>query len=316
MVATECGRQVQDAVGAPRRRARATTHGRPLPIVPSAFTARGCAGRRLHTGREPLSVTASAAAWLAPRPTTGAHALEALILKHSDLVRRIAYHFVRRIPSHVELDDLIQAGMVGLVEAARRYGPCAIASFATFAGFRIRGAMLDFLRTTDWRPRLLHRRVRDIEAATRSIQNQTGEIPRPAGVAHALGISLESYHRTLQDAADSKLLSLDYPDPEETGLNAAATVDDSANPADGMEREDLQRAVSAAIASLPENEKAVLLLYYKDERRLREIGEQLDISESRVCQIRKRAVERVRSIIERRLTADRAVDGFAPGDGT
>jgi RNA polymerase sigma factor FliA len=249
---------------------------------------------------------------LSPDLRDAASALDALILKHSGLVRRIAYHFVRRMPRNVEVDDLIQAGMVGLVEAARRYGPRASASFETFAAFRVRGAMFDFLRKTDWRPRLLHRQMRNIEAAKSRIQNQTGENPRPAGVAEALGISLESYHRTLQDAAMSKVMSLDHSDPATAERARDSVIDERADPADGLEQHELHRAVAAAIESLPENEKAVLLLSYNDDFRLHEIGKELDLCESRICQIRKRAVRRVRVIIRDWLTADRGRDRPVP----
>ena len=299
MIAKECAWQVQDTISGPRRKARTGAHLKPLPSTPSAFAVLGCANTGFLSRQAPPNVTGVPLARLAARPPIGTRAREALILEHADLVRRIGYRLVRRLPSQVEVDDLIQAGMVGLIEAARRYGPRANATFATFAGSRIRGAMVDFLRNTDWSPRLLHRRMREIEAASRSIRNRTGESPKPAGIADALGISLESYHRTLRDAADSKLLSVDHLDAGDIGIKAATAADDSANPAEGLEHEDLQRAVATAIESLPENEKLVLLLYYNDELRLHEIGKQLDVCESRVWRIRKRALERVRTIIER-----------------
>jgi RNA polymerase sigma factor for flagellar operon FliA len=191
--------------------------------------------RRESTGI--VAATQKIDARRSPAPTRAARAREALVLKHTGLVRRIAYHVVRRLPRHVEVDDLIQAGMIGLIEATQRFAPGKAASFETYAAIRIRGAILDSFRKSDWSPRSLHRRVREIAEAKCRIENETGE--------------------------------------------------------------DLRRAVAAAIDALPEKERVILLLYYDEELLLREIGDRLELSESRVCQIHHRAVERLRVVAER-----------------
>jgi RNA polymerase sigma factor for flagellar operon FliA len=234
-----------------------------------------------------------------PAPTRAARAREALVLKHTGLVRRIAYHVVRRLPRHVEVDDLIQAGMIGLIEATHRFAPGKAASFETYAAIRIRGAILDSFRKSDWSPRSLHRRVREIAEAKCRIENETGEVTKSADVAAALGVSLGDYHRTVQDAAMAQVLSLDAPGSADFAPLIDSAVDDRAGPADELEQEDLRRAVAAAIDALPEKERVILLLYYDEELLLREIGDRLALSESRVCQIHHRAVERLRVVAQR-----------------
>ena len=134
---------------------------------------------------------------------------ESLSPEHINLVERIARRLVRRMPPHVALDDLMQAGMVGLLEAAHRYTLGKGATFKTYATIRIRGSILDSIRKSDWTPRTLYRRVRAIEKAKRRLQNEGDKLPTPAEVASALGVSLKDYHGTLQHAAISRLVSLD-----------------------------------------------------------------------------------------------------------
>ncbi len=238
----------------------------------------------------------------------GARILEAQILEHTSLVARIARQLARRMPPNIEVDDLIQAGMVGLLEAAQRYEASGSASFETYARFRIRGAILDFARKIDWRPRPLQRRIQSINAARRRIESETAKITTSAAeVATALDVSLQSYHRTLQDSETSKLLSLDDSGSPNTPRVSDKVIDTSRNPADEVEREELRHAVAAAIDTLPDNERLILLLYYDEEYLLREIGERLDLSESRICQLRGRAVKRLRQLVQRWM----ACGGFA-----
>ena len=218
------------------------------------------------------------------------------VLHHIGLVRRIAYKVARRLPRHVEIDDLIQAGMLGLLEAAQRYRASA-SSFETYAKYRIRGAILDSVRKFDWRPRSMNRRLRDIDTAKCRIENETGATAKPAQVAAALGWSEKAYHRTLKDATVIPLLSIDDPGLVNGELEYRTAFDDRANPASKLEKIDLRRVVTAAIAALPENERLILLLYYDEECCLREIGKRFELSESRVCQIVGQAVRRLRSSI-------------------
>ncbi|MCC7464318.1 MAG: RNA polymerase sigma factor FliA [Gammaproteobacteria bacterium] len=220
--------------------------------------------------------------------------LDALVRQHADLVKRIAYHLAGRLPPQVEVEDLIQAGMMGLLEAAQHYATGRGASFETYAGIRIRGAMLDALRKLDWAPRSVHRRARAATAALRAVEALRGGEASDAEVAAHMGVSVADYQQILQEALSCQLLRLnDGEDGEESALERlrdegpdplAQTVDDA-----------LRGAVVAAIERLPERERLVLSLYYEQELNLKEIGAVLKVTESRVCQLHGQALLRVRS---------------------
>jgi RNA polymerase sigma factor for flagellar operon FliA len=199
------------------------------------------------------------------------------------------------MPPCVEVDDLIQAGMIGLLDAGRNYSPSRGASFETYAGIRIRGAMLDEVRRADWTPRSVHRGVREMTDAIRRIENETGTEARAAEIAEVLGVSMEEYHRLTQDAAACRLFSFEQMNVtgEDNPIDLAA--DAGPGPAEEAEDEDFRAALAVAIDGLPEREKLVLSLYYDDELNLREIGEVLSVTESRVCQIHGQALVRVRA---------------------
>ncbi len=223
-----------------------------------------------------------------------------LVERHVVLVKRIAYHLVSRLPPSVQVDDLIQSGMIGLLEAARNYNPNQGASFETYAGIRIRGAMLDEIRRSDWTPRSVHRKVRMVAEAVREIENEKGRDARDNEVAEALGLSLEEYHQILKDAVGCRVFSFD--DPGVLGEDHEQLLpsgDDG--PLDLLQTEDFKRSLAEAIASLPERERLVMSLYYDDELNLREIGEILGVSESRVCQIHGQALVRLRARITDRF---------------
>jgi RNA polymerase sigma factor for flagellar operon FliA len=221
---------------------------------------------------------------------------EELVRAHTPLVRRIAYHLMARLPPSVDVHDLIQSGMIGLLEAARNYTPARAASFETFAGIRIRGAMLDELRRSDWTPRSVHRKVRELAETMRQVENETGGDAENAEVMRRLGLDSNEYNQILADAASSRILSLSSPDAGDDALD----VPDTANrgPAQDLEENGLREALAAAIAELPEREQMVMSLYYDEELNLKEIGEVLGVSESRVCQIHGQAVVRLRARME------------------
>src|ERR1700748_3420159 len=139
----------------------------------------------------------------------GASEADELIMQHAELVKRIAYHLAGRLPPSVEVDDLIQAGMLGLLEAASNYAANRGASFETYAGIRIRGAMIDALRKLDWAPRSVHRKARAVASVIREIARQTGRDAKDAEVAARMGCSLDDYYAIVQDAASCRLTSLD-----------------------------------------------------------------------------------------------------------
>jgi len=219
---------------------------------------------------------------------------EALVLRHADLVRRIARQMRRRMPGSVDIDDVIQSGMVGLLEAAQRYEGRKGSSFESYAMRRIRGAILDASRRSDWSPRSLRRRLRDIEGAKRRLELRTGDTPTAAAIAAAAGITLEQYHRAMRDFSASVQLSLDEPLPAEGRRAWVEPMDGNPGPAEDAEREQVLHRMTVAIDALPEQERAILLLYYGEELLMREIGEMLAVSESRICQVHKRSLDRLR----------------------
>ena len=220
---------------------------------------------------------------------------DALILQHVDLVRRIAYHMMRRMPNSIEVDDLIQTGMVGLLEAAQRYEWRAGSTFSAYATRRIRGAILDSLRRSDWGPRSLRRRLRDIDDAKLCIEQRTGEAAKARTIAESVGMTLDAYFRAMQYFSQSIHMSLDEPPAFADGQAFADPTDGKAGPAEEMEQDEARCAIAAAIAALPETERVILLLYYDEEFLMREIGVRFAVSESRICQIHKRLIARLRA---------------------
>lgn len=219
---------------------------------------------------------------------------DTLVNRHAPLVKRIAYHLMNRLPPNVQADDLIQAGMIGLLEASRNYDPSQGASFETYAGIRIRGAMLDEIRRSDWTPRSVHRKARMVADAMRSIENEQGRDARDVEVAAVLELDLDQYHRILQDAAGCRIFSVE--ELQSVGeLPYDSSAGDGVGPYDGMQKDAFKKSLAEAIAGLPERERLVIGLYYDEEMNLREIGQVLGVSESRVCQIHSQATLRLRS---------------------
>jgi len=211
-----------------------------------------------------------------------------LVRAHADLVKRIAYHLCARLPSSVEVDDLIQAGMIGLLEAAAQFKGGKGATFETYAGIRIRGAMLDSLRALDWAPRSVHRRARELAKVIQEIERDTGAEASPADVAARLGIPLDEYHHIVQDAASCHLASLEDLDGEDPG-------DDEFDPLRAVTDANFRVSLAEAIDGLPEREKLIMSLYYQDELNLKEIGKVLGVTESRVSQLHGQAVSRLKA---------------------
>jgi len=229
--------------------------------------------------------------------------IDELVLKHGELVKRIAYHVVSRLPRHIEVDDLIQAGMIGLLNAAQNFTPTKGANFETYAGIRIRGAMLDEARKANWTPRSTFRHAKQVSQAIRSVESRTGRDARGQEIAEALGVPLEEYYRMVENAASARVLSYEQlaGDPERAGLLPDTPED---GPETMLEGDQFREAVARAIATLPERERLVLSLYYDEELNLREIGEVLDVSESRVCQIHGQALVRLRARMDEWLKND------------
>ena len=220
-----------------------------------------------------------------------------LVLKHAELVKRIAYHLVGRMPASVDVDDLIQAGTIGLLLAGRNFRPDQGANFETYAGIRIRGAMIDEVRRSDWTPRSVYRKIREASQAVKRIENQTGTKARDQDIADEMNISLDEYHQLQRDATACRLFSLDEPEGDDDMMSHDPATDEP-EPSDRLEQEDSRALLVAAIEELPERERLVMSLYYDEELNLREIGEVLGVSESRVCQIHGQALIRVRAQLD------------------
>ncbi|MFP2770586.1 RNA polymerase sigma factor FliA [Oceanisphaera sp. KMM 10153] len=216
-----------------------------------------------------------------------------LVERHAGLVRRIAHHLLARLPDSVLLDDLIQSGMVGLLEAARNFDAGKGASFETFAGIRIRGAMLDEIRRGDWVPRSVHKNSRQISAALVAVQRREGRNANDREVAEELGVSLDNYYGMLRDTSNGKILEMDE---FETGVDHHAEEGSHASgPFEDMARQRFLSALSSHIKTLPEREALVLSLYYDEELNLKDIGQILEVSESRISQIHSQAMHRLRA---------------------
>lgn len=219
-----------------------------------------------------------------------------LVTQYAPLVKRIAYHLKARLPATVIIDDLLQAGMIGLLEAANKYDPDQGASFETYAGIRIRGAMLDELRRNDWAPKSVHRKVRDITEAIRNIENREGRDARDEEVIEVLGISRDEYFKTLQDISTHRVLSWDELGVDEDAVGQQQPLGGSKSTVhDDLEKQHFQASLSEAITSLPEREKMIVALYYESELNLREIGSVLNVSESRISQLLSQAHIRLRA---------------------
>jgi len=217
-----------------------------------------------------------------------------LVTKYAPLVKRIAYHLISRLPPSVQPDDLIQAGMIGLLEASRNYNSDQGASFETYAGIRVRGAMLDEIRKNDWAPRSVHRKARMIAEIVKQIENSTGRDARDHEIAEEMGLSLNEYHRLLKESNAHKVFGYEDVGMDEDSM-ATGLSEKMSGPYDKLQRDDFKRNLSQAIAGLPERERLVMSLYYDKELNLREIGSVIGVSESRVSQIHSQAVIRLQA---------------------
>jgi len=220
-----------------------------------------------------------------------------IVKAHASLVRRIALQLAAKLPASVQLDDLIQAGMIGLLDAAKRYEDTHGARFETYASQRIRGAMLDEVRANDWQSRSLRQFTRRIERTVRGLEQKLGRAPLDSEVAEALEMPLDEYQLLLNEVHGCQLLH--YEDFERSGeedfLDRHLGGSDDGDPLLVLMESGMREALVRAIDRLPEREKLVLSLCYDQELNLREIGAVLEVTESRVCQIRGQAITRLRN---------------------
>lgn len=221
--------------------------------------------------------------------------IEWVVDTYGVLVKRIAHHLTARMPPQVSIDDMIQAGMLGLIESAQKYDDSKGASFETYAGIRIRGAMLDEVRRGDWVPRSVYRNSRKVSDAIKEIENRTGRDAKDDEIAKQLGVTKEEYFTILQDVNSAKLFSINELVGYEDGVPDNNDKGPFSQPDKAIQDSSLVEALVEAIKTIPEREQLVLSLYYEEELNLREIGEVIGVSESRVSQIHTQAAHRLRS---------------------
>lgn len=222
---------------------------------------------------------------------------ERLVNHYAPLVKRIAYHLMAKLPASVQVDDLVQNGMLGLLDALGRFEEGLGAQFETYAVQRVRGAMLDGLRENDWLPRGIRKEMRRVEAVLQRLEHEHGRVPSEGELAAALDMPLPDYQKLLQEARGHQLLYLEDLAGEEDDFLEHHPTGISLDPLAIIEEASMRSALVAAIGELPEREKLMMALYYEQDLNLREIGEVMGVTESRVCQLHTQAVVRLRAAV-------------------
>lgn len=229
---------------------------------------------------------------------TGMLDKDTAIERYSPLVKRMAHHMLAKLPPSVQLDDIIQAGLIGLMDAINRFQENQGTQFETYATQRIRGAILDELRSNDWLPRGLRRSLREIEGAISKLEQRLGRPPTERETAKEMGVSLREYQHLLQEARGYQLFHIeDFASGDEEGFLDRHCPDERTNPLERLQDNRLREALVQAIEKLPDRERLLMGLYYDKELNFREIAAVLEVSESRVCQLHSQAVARLRGKI-------------------
>ncbi len=225
---------------------------------------------------------------------------EQIVKEYSPMIKYVANRIALRLPPHIEVDDLISVGAIGLMDAIEKYDPSRGAKFKTYAEFRVRGSILDELRSLDWVPRSIRQKASNLDAVSRKLQSKLGRLPEDEEIAKEMGVTLEEFFDTLNETRNMPLLSLeDLGIARDSGdkhslletLEGKGDVD----PQTQMRLKELKNLIAAAIDSLPEKERLMVSLYYYEELTMKEIGEVLGITESRISQIHSKAVYRLRT---------------------
>ncbi|HEX5450601.1 MAG TPA: RNA polymerase sigma factor WhiG [Gaiellaceae bacterium] len=240
------------------------------------------------------------ALWHEYRRTNDKALRDRLILTYAPLVKYVAGRLGSGLPAHVDEGDLVSYGLLGLISAIDRYDPDRDIKFETYAIMRIKGAIIDELRALDWVPRSVRARAREIERAIAELESKLGRAPDDEEIAAKIGITEEELEESLTDISRSSIAALDElwsVSGEGDQVSLLDTIEDSSGPrpADTLDETELRETLAEAIARLPEREKLVITLYYYEELTLREIGEVLGVTESRVSQLHTKAVLRLRS---------------------
>ncbi|MDO9010760.1 MAG: RNA polymerase sigma factor FliA [Gallionella sp.] len=218
---------------------------------------------------------------------------------YAPLVKRIAHQMMSKLPYSVQIDDIIQAGMIGLLDAASRYDEIHGAQFETYATQRIRGSMLDELRSADWLPRSLRREMRRIELAVSRLQQKVGRAPNETEIANELDVTLVEYQQMLQEARGAQLVYYeDFHDEDHDDFFERFEFSDDSDPMALLQDERFKAELVRAIENLPERERMLMGMIYEQEMNLREVGEVFGVSESRISQLHSQAVARLRSSLK------------------
>jgi RNA polymerase sigma factor for flagellar operon FliA len=225
---------------------------------------------------------------------------EAIIREYAPMIKYVAGRIAMRLPPHIEVDDLVSVGVLGLFDAIQKYDPSRGARFKTYAEFRVRGAILDELRSLDWVPRSVRQKASELDAVTQKLMGELGRPPEDEEIAAEMGMDLEVFHAALYQTRNMPVLSLeDMGLSKESGgpqnlLECLAGKRD-ADPHVQMRLSELKDAIAHSIDQLPEKERLMISLYYYEELTMKEIGEVLGTTESRVSQIHSKAVYRLRT---------------------
>ena len=222
----------------------------------------------------------------------------ALIKQYQPLVRRLAHHMMAKLPPSVEVDDLIQVGLIGLADALTRFEANQGVQFETFASQRIRGAMLDELRENDWMSRGSRKSQKDIETAMRKVEHKLGRTPKESEIAAELGMSLEDYQSLLSKVRGTQLVYLEDMagrNEDDDSYLDRHVADSKADPLNMLRDQKLRAALVAAIKQLPEREQYIMSMYYEQDMNLKEIAAVLDVTESRICQLHSQSIARLRA---------------------
>jgi RNA polymerase sigma factor for flagellar operon FliA len=223
--------------------------------------------------------------------------INALLKEYSPLVRRLAHQMIAKLPANVEIDDLIQVGMIGLTDALSRFDAAQGVQFETFATQRIRGAMLDELRGSDWMSRGVRKQQRDIEGAVHKLEQQLGRAPQESEIARHMGLSLKEYQDLLTKVRGTQLVYLEDMggDEGDNDYLDRHVAEEGADPMAQLADRRMREALVEAIKLLPEREQYVMSMYYEQDMNLKEIAAVLGVTESRVCQLHSQSIARLRA---------------------
>jgi RNA polymerase sigma factor for flagellar operon FliA len=235
----------------------------------------------------------------------GSSAENELVERHLPLVRTVVGRVAMSLPPHVDMEDLHSAGLVGLLNAIRRFNPRSGASFETYARVRIRGSVLDELRRLDWVPRSVHEKARKVQEVMLRLEQVKGGIPSEEDMAEAMDLSLDEYRELLAEVRPATFICLDSvrtAEGEDGSRHGDVLADDSDHhsPCEQTERRELARLIAERLEDLPDVQRKVLALYYFEDLRLREIAEVFGVTESRICQIHAQAILALKSFLRRR----------------